>query len=202
MPLMAKRRAVAHYNAGTRMLLSRPTSQKDLEKTIKHFQQATKLDPSFAEAFHNLAHTWYTVAEVCRFFTSSSAFWLNVYGGRFGRKGGLEDRTDVENYMTIVLESGLNAVDQALAIRYDFPQAHNTRAMILAKLLRLDEALKATVVALAQTPDYKNASENQERIKEGIRRRASLGYFDDGTFLEHLKEQARTQSQIWKDLMK
>ncbi|MDO9334699.1 MAG: tetratricopeptide repeat protein, partial [Dehalococcoidales bacterium] len=28
---------------------------KDLEKAIKHLQKATKLDPSFAHAFHNLA---------------------------------------------------------------------------------------------------------------------------------------------------
>jgi tetratricopeptide (TPR) repeat protein len=202
MPFMPKQRAQAHYDAGTRMLLSHPTSQEDLEKTIKHLEKATKLDPSFAEAFHNLAHAWYRAAQVCGFFTSSTAFWLNVYSGRFGRKGGLKDHTDVENHITSVLEAALSAVDQALTIRYEFPEAHNTRAMILAKLFRLDEALKATEVALTQVPDYKSASENQEKIKEVIGRRASLGYQDDSTFLEHLKEQMGDQSQIWKDLMK
>jgi hypothetical protein len=73
--------------------------------------------------------------------------------------------------------------------------------MILAKLFRLDEAMKATEVALAQAPDYKNASENQEKIKEMIKRRTSLGYKDDNTFLEYFKDEIRTQSQILKDLM-
>ena len=43
--------------------------------------------------------------------------------------------------------------------------------MILAKLGRLDEAIEATEVALSQDPDYKNASENWEKIKE-LRRNA------------------------------
>jgi len=197
MTFMAKQRAIAHYNAGTRCLYN-PSSTKALAEAIKHFQEATKLDPSFAYAFHNLAHAWYIVSE--GFITASSHpdFWINVYEG----KGILKEHADAEDFITSVLEAGLNAVDRGLAIRYEFPQAHNTRAMILAKLFRLDEAMKATEVALAQAPDYKNARENQEKITEMIRRRASLGYNDDSTFLEHFKEQIRTQSQVLKDLMK
>jgi tetratricopeptide (TPR) repeat protein len=197
MPFMAKQRAIAHYNAGTRLLYN-PSSAKALVKAIKHFQEATKLDPSFAYAFHNLAHAWYIVSEGFISASSRPDFWINVYKG----KGILKDHTDAEDFITSVLESGLNAVDQALAIRHEFPQAHNTRAMILAKLFRLDEAMQETEVALTQAPDYKNASENQEKIKEMLRRRASLGYNDDRTFLEHFKEQITTQSQILKDLTK
>ena len=197
MAFMAKRRAIAHYNAGTRLLYN-ASSAEALAKAIKHFQKATKLDPSFAYAFHNLAHAWYIVSEGFISASSRPDFWINVYEG----KGILKDHTDAEDFITSVLEAGLNAVDQALTIRYEFPQAHNTRAMILAKLFRLDEALKATEVALAQAPDYKNASENQGKVKEMIGRRASLGYNDDSTFLEYVKEQTRTQSQILKDLMK
>jgi tetratricopeptide (TPR) repeat protein len=196
MAFMAKQRAQIHYNAGTRILYN--SSAKSLVEAIKHLQEATKLNPSFAYAFHNLAHAWYIVSE--GFITASSRpdFWVSVYKGR----GILKDHTEAEDFITSVLEAALNAVDQALTIRYEFPQAHNTRAMILAKLFRLDEAMKATEVALAQAPDYKNAIENQEKIKGMIRRRASLGYKDDSTFREHFKEEIRTQSQILKDLMK
>lgn len=197
MPFMAKQRAIAHYNAGTRLLYN-PSSPKALAKAIEHFQEATNLDPSFAYAFHNLAHAWYIVSEGFIGASTHPGFWTNVYEG----KGILKDHADAEDFITGVLEAGLNAVDQALTIRYEFPQAHNTRAMILAKLFRLDEAMKATEVALAQAPDYKNASENQEKIKEMIERRASLGYDDDNTFLEHFKGQIRTQSQALRDLMK
>jgi tetratricopeptide (TPR) repeat protein len=197
MSFMAKQRARAHYNAGTR-ILNNPSSAKALVKAIKHLQEATKLDPSFAYAFHNLAHAWYIVSEGFIGASSRPDFWINVYKG----KGILKDRVDAEDFITSVLEAGLNAVDQALTIRYEFPQAHNTRAMILAKLFRLDEAMKAAEVALTQAPDYKKASENQQKIKEMIKRRASLGYKDDSTFLEHFKELMRTESEIWKDLMK
>jgi len=197
MAFMARQRAQIHYNAGTRLLYN-PSSSKALRKAIEHLQRATELDPSFAYAFHNLAHAWYMVSEGFITVSRGADFWTTVYEG----KGILKDNTDVEGFTTTVLQSALDAVDRALTIRYEFPQAHNTRAMILAKLFRLDEALKTTEVALAQAPDYKNASENQEKIKEGIRRRASLGYKDDSTFLEYFKEQIRTQSQILKDLMK
>ena len=68
----------------------------------------------------------------------------------------------------------LQAVDRALEIQYEFPQAHNTRGMVLAKMSRLDEALEATEVALSQSPDYDKASENRDRIKELIWKRATI----------------------------
>ena len=172
MAFMAKQRAQAHYDTGSR-ILTNPSSQKALQEAIKHLQKATELDPSFAYAFHNLAHAWYIVAEGFIGASSCQEFWVNVYKG----KGVMKDHTDVEDFIRSALESALNAVDQALLIRYDFPQAHNTRAMILAKLFLLDDAMKATEVALSQAPDYKNASENREKIKEMIRERATIpGY--------------------------
>jgi tetratricopeptide (TPR) repeat protein len=183
MAFMAKQRAQAHYNAGTR-IINNPSSQKALQEAIKHLQEATKLDPSFADAFHNLAHAWYIVAEGFIGASSRKDFWINVNKGR----GILKDHADVEGFITSAFESALNSVDQALTIRYAFPQAHNTKAMILAKLLRFDEGLKETEVALAQAPDYKNASENRDKIKEMIKERAKIpGYKNEDAFLRDIK---------------
>ncbi len=198
MAFMAKQRAQTHYNAGTQ-LLTNPSSQESLQEAIKHLRKATKLDPSFAHAFHNLAHAWYIVAEGFISASSRQDFWINVYKG----SGFMKDHTDVEDFIVSTLESALEAVDRALAILYEFPQAHNTRAMILAKLFRLDEAMEATKVALSQYPDYKNSSDNREKIKEMIKERAAIpGYENESSFLENIKELRKTQSKIWKDLMK
>jgi tetratricopeptide (TPR) repeat protein len=172
MAFMAKQRAQKHYNAGTRILVNpHPSSspQKDLAQAIKHLQKAVELDPGFAYAFHNLAQAWYTVAEGFVAATSSQKFWANVYSG----KGFMKDSQDVEDFIRCALQSALDAVDQALAIRYEFPQAHNTRAMVLAKLGRLDEAIEASEVALLQAPDYRNAIDNREKMKE-LRRQSTI----------------------------
>jgi tetratricopeptide (TPR) repeat protein len=198
MAFMAKRRAQAHYNAGSRILVnllqpsyrdkgyeevekrtgkalsSVPTEPdeaikhlrkslgkasssipRDLEKAIKHLQKAVNLDPSFADAFHNLAHVWYNVAE----YNAAVSF--------------VHPPQDAEASIRGALQSALDAVDQALALRYDFPQAHNTRAMVLAKLGRLDEAIEATEVALLQAPDYSNAIDNREKMKE-LRKQSAI----------------------------
>ncbi|MBE9482990.1 MAG: tetratricopeptide repeat protein [Chloroflexi bacterium] len=167
MAFMAKQRAQAHYNAGSMIFLDKSPSPKALRKAIEHLQKATKLDPSFAFAFHNLAHAWYMVSEGTITAARRSDLQIEAYN----EKERCKDHSDVEDFITSVLECALNAVDQALTISYEFPQAHNTRAMILAKLGRLDEAIEATEVALSQDPDYKNASENREKIKE-LRRNA------------------------------
>lgn len=86
-------------------------------------------------------------------------------------------------------ELALDAVDHALAIRSQFPQAHNTRAMILAKMGRLDEALKETDIALSQMPGYQNATDNQEKIKGLIQQRAAIpGYKNEADFLQKIKD--------------
>jgi tetratricopeptide (TPR) repeat protein len=180
MAFMAKQRAQAHYNAGTQ-ILNNPSSQKALWEAIEHLLEATELDPSFADAFHNLAHAWYKLAEHKHLVASTHRQFKHMQDVENAIKDALDKgRNDIvekirEQY---VKESGgdglitgyfvfaLQAVDRALEIRYDFPQAHNTRAMILAKLGRLDEAIQATEVALSQDPDYKSASENREKMKE------------------------------------
>ena len=183
MPFMTKQRAQAHYNAGT-LMLNNPSSPKAIQEAIKHFQEATKLDHSFAEASHNLANAWYIVAEGLICASSRQGFWINVYKGKVITK----PHANAEDLIISALESALNAVDQALMIRYEFPQAHNTRATILAKLFRLDDAMKATEVALSQAPDYTNASENREKIKEMIRQRATIpGYTNEDDFLRKIK---------------
>lgn len=203
MAFMAKQRAQRHYDAGTRILASLNQSlsihrdlkeavkhmHKDFDAAITHLQKAVILDPGFADAFHNLAHAWYQVAE------------YNIVTARL--RGFRSNPQEDEDNIRGALEFALDAVDQALAIRYEFPQAHNTRAMILAKLLRLDEAMEATELALSQYPDYENARDNQEKIEEMIRERATIpGYKNESSFLENVKELRKTQSKIWKDLRK
>lgn len=189
MAFMAKTRAQAHYNAGTRILVNTPSRQKDFAQAVKHLQKAVKLDPGFADAFHNLAHVWYQLAEYNIAVTAIQGVRLNPQYA--------------EDSIGAALESALDAVDRALEIRYEFPQAHNTRAMVLAKLFRLNEAMEAAELALSQYPDYDNARDNREKIKEMIKERAALpGYKNERSFLEKIKELRKTQSAIWKDLMK
>ncbi len=66
MAFMAKQRAQRHYNTGTRIAFNAYESsspKKALWEAITHLQSAVLLDPSFADAFHNLAHAWYNLAE-------------------------------------------------------------------------------------------------------------------------------------------
>jgi tetratricopeptide (TPR) repeat protein len=184
MAFMAKQRAQAHYNAGSQILVNlNPSSspKKDYIRAINHLQKVVELDPDSAYGFHNLAHAWYKIAEHEHLVTSAHRQFRHMQ--------------DVENSIMDAIDKGdndmvekireqyakesmgdglitgyfvlaLQAVDRVLEIQYDFPQAHNTRAMILAKLGRLDEAIEATEVALSQAPNYKNASDNREKMKE------------------------------------
>jgi tetratricopeptide (TPR) repeat protein len=192
MAFTAKQKAQAHYNAGTRILLNlnpSSSSKKDHIRAVNHLQKAVELDPNSAYSYHNLGHAWYKLAEHKYFVASAHQQFKNMQefenAIRDTLNNGLNDMVEKirEQYVKEHAGDGLitgyfvfalQAVDRALEIQYDFPQAHNTRAMILAKLFRLDEAMQATEVALSQAPDYKNASENREKIKELIRERATI----------------------------
>lgn len=228
MAFMAKQRAIAHYNEGTRTLMDVPPSSlstpglmgwltppllRTFEKAVKHLRKAVKLDPHSAYAFNNLAHALFRLGEHKNAVKGYKQAKLDValasynvgehkFSTRALKYFGLEVES-AENDIDTTFELALDAADRAISIRYDFPEAHNTRAMILAKLFRFDDALKATEIALSQKPDYKNAIENQEKIKGMIIERASVhGCENDSTFLEKIKELKRTQSKVWKDLMK
>jgi tetratricopeptide (TPR) repeat protein len=147
-------RAQVQYDNGTRILsnlANSSTISSDIEQAIKYFQTATKLNPKFAFAFHNLAHAWYKVAECNEAFGDLVEFRLNPQ--------------KAEKHRRNALELALRAVDRAVEIQQVFPQAHNTRAMILAKLFRLNEALESVKAALSQNPDYENAKDNLGKIE-------------------------------------
>jgi Tfp pilus assembly protein PilF len=188
MGLLVKQRAKAHYDIGTR-ILTKPSSQKILQKAIRQLQKATELDPSFAYAFHNLAHAWYKLAEHYYSTFSSNYQFKNMkeyekYIEDAVEKGNNDKieraraqylkEHEKDGLIDVCFLKALVEVDRALEIQYDFPQAHNIRAMILAKQGRLDEAFEATRVALLQAPDYRNASENRDKIKELIQKRAAI----------------------------
>ena len=188
MAFMAKQRAQVHYNAGSRILASlNPASpKKDYIRAVNYLQKAAELDPNSAYSFHNLAHAWYKLAEYEYLVISAHYQFKDLKDYEKSINDALEKGDDDiiekmrEQYLKEHQRDGLitgyfvfalQAVDRALEIQYDFPQAHNTRAMILAKLGRLDEAIEATEVALSQDPNYRNASDNQEKMKE-LRRQA------------------------------
>lgn len=189
MAFMAKQRAQAHYNAGSGILVSlNPSSspKKSYIRAVNHLQKAVELDPNSAYSFHNLAHAWYRLAEHEYLVILAHRHFKDIKDFENSIRDALENGDDdiIEKMRERYLEDherdglidgyfvfALRAVDQALEIRYDFPQAHNTRAMILAKLGRADEAIEATEVALLQDPNYKNASDNREKMKE-LRRQA------------------------------
>ena len=210
MAFMAKWRAQSHYNAGSRILVNlNPSSspKKDHIRAVNHLQKAVELDPNSAYSFHNLAHSWYKLAEHEYLVTSTNRQFKDIKDYENSINDALERGDDDiiekmrERYLKEHERDGLitgyfvfalQAVDRSLEIRYDFPQAHNTRAMILAKLFRLDEAIEATEVALSQTPDYKNASENRGKIKEMIRERATIpGYKNEDDILRKIKKLKR-----------
>ena len=135
-----------------------------------------KLDPNFAYAFHNLALALFRLGEhkhvvkgVKQAKLDVALASLNAAEHKFTEHDLKYFELDVkkaENDISTIFELALDAIDRATSIRYEFPQAHNTKAMILAKWARLDEAIEATEVALSQKPDYKNASKNREIMKE------------------------------------
>ncbi len=63
--------------------------------------------------------------------------------------------------------------DQAVALKPDYAEAYNGRAIALANLGRMDEALAAVGRAIAVKPDYAEACSNQGLILSELRR------FDD-----------------------
>lgn len=203
MAFMAKWKARRHYNDGTRVLTNvalekwteeaarnpwklstnpeelaqhlRKNTEK-LEEGAKHLHKSVELDPSFAFAFHNLAHIYYNIAEYVVFTSHFEGCQLDIAVVAPGMWH-LAHQTDLpqrrrpdeqraEDRIAGALESALEAVDQALTLRYDFPQAHNTRAMVLGRLGRLDEAIEAAEVALLQYPTYTKALDNREKIKQ------------------------------------
>lgn len=149
------------YNVGTYNLMHFQNNPRlSLQKAIKYLKKSTELDHTFAYSFHNLAHAWYLMAERFLFTPYQQKFWEKVYK----RKLTYNDTQDVDAFINEIYELALKSVDQAIQINHIFPQAHNTRAMILAKLDRLNEAIQATDVALGQDPNYENAQNNREKM--------------------------------------
>lgn len=192
MNLELKQQAQIHYDTGTRILqnLSHSSSIcEDLKNAVKHLQKATELNPNFTFAFHNLAHAWYNLAE----YNIASA----------GIQGFRANPQETENNIKSCLECALNAVDKAIAIQNRFSQAHNTRAMILAKLFRLNEAKEAIEIALSQNPEYGNAKNNRIKIEEIIIQRAQIpGYKDEAEFLQRINQNIAEQQELWEKLWK
>ena len=183
MAFMAKQRAKFNYNTGIG-ILNKLSTQKDLQKAISVLQLATKLDPSFDDAFYYLAHAWYLVADGFISTTFRQDFWLKVYQER----GILKENADTEEFIISALESALTTVDQAIAIRHNFPIAHNLKAMTLARLLRLDEAMKEIEAALSQSPDYYLARKNKEKFQKMIEKQSTIpaGQIESG-YLQKIK---------------
>ena len=182
------KKAQKYYNAGTQMLakLNQSSSHKrDYIRTINYLQKAVELDPNSAYSFHNLSHAWYKFAENEYFLILNNNQFKNLKDYENAVKVATEkgeDKLSMERLrQKYIGEQGkfglisgyfvfaLQAADRALEIQFNFPQAHNTRAMILAKLNRPDEALEAAEFAISQAPDYKNAIDNREKIKKLIK---------------------------------
>jgi len=179
MAFLGKLRASSHYNNGS-LILSRldPSSSTPNEyiRAINHLTKATELDQTSAYAFHNLAHAWYRRAE-CLFrihlsqrqfkdedeYATYASEHINDPELESVRQRFIKDQANgglIDTYFI----SALASVDRALEIQSHFPQAHNTRAMILAKLGRIDEAIEATGVALSQMPSYQKAADNLAKM--------------------------------------
>jgi Tfp pilus assembly protein PilF len=187
-----KREAQTYYDIGTRTLMniSMSTSiRQDLEKAVQHLQKATEINPNFVFAFHNLAHAWYQIAEYNHAAGIIQGFKTNPQ--------------EMENSISDALEYSLSAVDKALTLQKIFPQAHNTRAMILAKLFRLNEAKKETEIALQQNPTYQNAVDNMEKIEALIEERQKIpGYINEESFLVDIRKTIREKAELLEKLWK
>lgn len=167
MVYLFKQTAQSHYYAGTKILMKlmqlnddqstilarlsfidvtdrlnrkSPSIPKILGNAISHLNKSLELDQNSADAFHNIAFSRYCLAE------------YNI-----GLNTDTDDVIELLNY-------ALEAIDQAIKLNNTFPQAHNTKAMILAQLGDKDDAIKEIDIALAQDPSYKGALKNRERI--------------------------------------
>jgi Tfp pilus assembly protein PilF len=175
--------AELHYNLGTQILskLNSSSTKYDYIKAVNHLQEAVELDPNYAHYFHNLAYAWYKFAEYKYSIITSKYQFKSldeltktalklIKNGKNKKAEKLQERYVKEHGQEALIEGylvfALEAVDKALEIQYNFPQAHNTRAMIFAKLGRIDEAIQATEVALSQEPSYENALNNQRKMKD------------------------------------
>jgi tetratricopeptide (TPR) repeat protein len=184
MAFMAKDRANENYNVATKILMnnSLSPSKQELVKAINKLQKAVELVPDFAYAYHNLGYAWYMLAEYEYKESQIKRKYKTFHDVEISIKRAVEIGDDkkikdiqeqyakevtefagnIEAYLLFALEE----VDKALAIQNYFPQAHNTRSMILAKQGRLNEAIEEVDIAIRQNPDYKKADDNRKKFIE------------------------------------
>ena len=155
--------AIEQYNAGTQILQSLVQGQTasfmdDWESCIEHLEKAIELDFTFADAHHNLAHACLALLE----HSPQRIAW------KVGRDP--EDRDyDGETFN----KKAYGAVNIALNLKPEFPEAYNTLGKVLVGLGRHKEAIQAFEFAIQQSPDYGTALENREKTLSMIHDEAS-----------------------------
>ena len=130
-PFMAQGRSTdaGAYNAyliGKERMALR--TQKDLEAARAQFEKAIEIDPQFAAAHVQLAHTWLLLEQL-------------IYGGQ---ASGFEERDAI-----IAAQ-----LDKALALTPDLPEAHGVQGFHHLQRNRYAEARKALDRAISLNPNY------------------------------------------------
>lgn len=142
MGLFDGRKAKKHYEAGTAAL-----ARGDFARAIRELQDATVYRPEWTEAQNDFAVALLAAAD-------------------FGRANHDPD-THAMHIQELAIEAA-KAVNVALRLRPEFPQAHNNRGRALVKLDRLPEAEEEFRLALRQRPDYTEAASNLAWLRTQI----------------------------------
>ena len=157
MAFLGKLRSQRHYNLATSRFqsLSRGKSSsptEDLDFCVINFRKAIELNDGFAEAHHNLGHVFILGAE-----------YNEALSGI--RDISPEQTQQINSFNQDAYSDAVEAVEKAIRLRYQFPEAHNTLGKALIRLGRYDEALHEFEISLEQSPNYTTAIENQEKLR-------------------------------------
>ena len=126
----------------------------DLDSAVKHLKRAVELYPSFVEAHHNLGNAFIMGAEY-----NQTAYDL------LPRARDL----DALRYIEEAYSDALDALEKAVSLKHQFPEAHNNRGKALIGLERYEEALQAFDIAIEQSPGYTKAIENREILRTRLK---------------------------------
>ena len=126
----------------------------DLDSAVKHLKRAVELYPSFVEAHHNLGNAFIMGAEY------NQVVYDMLHKAR---------DLDALRYIEEAYSDALDALEKAVSLKHQFPEAHNNRGKALIGLERYEEALQAFDIAIEQSPGYTKAIENREILRTRLK---------------------------------
>ena len=76
------------------------------------------------------------------------------------------DPGELESFNEDAYSDALDALDKAVSLRHQFPEAHNNRGKALIGQGRYEDTLRAFDIGIEQSPNYIKAIENREALRK------------------------------------